>query len=463
MKKVFLLLILLKTIACGESKPNIVYINADDLGWTDLGVQGSTYYETPHLDRLASSGIRFTNGYAAAANCAPSRACAMSGQWPQRHGVYTVGKSTRGKSKDRKLIPTPNTQTLADSVLTLPEVLKQAGYSTTHIGKWHLSQDPLTQGFDLNLAGFEGGSPSKGGYHSPYHYPNLSNEEAGEYLTDRLAAEAVKVIQQHKDKPFFLSFATYTVHTPIQGRKDLVAKFQAKESNQNHYNAEYAAMVHSLDLAVGRIIQTLQEENLLENTLIIFTSDNGGHRGFTSNAPLRSGKGSYYEGGIRAPFIFSWLGTIEPRRVENVPITNLDLFPTLAAVAKAEVPDDKTLDGTSLLPLLTKAEPLTKRSLFWHFPIYLQAYLKNDSETHDPIFRTRPGSAVRSGDWKLHQYFEEGKLELYNLKNDPSEQINLAQKHTVKTKELLELLNGWRKATSAPVPTELNPDYKPNP
>lgn len=458
-----LILVILSTFPLlGQEQPNIVYINADDLGWTDLGVQGSTYYETPHLDKLASSGIRFTNGYAAAANCAPSRACAMSGQWPQRHGIYTVGSSERGQSKNRKLIPIPNKETLPNKILTLPELLQSAGYFTAHIGKWHLSKDPLTQGFDVNIAGFHGGSPSKGGFHSPYHYPNIENKEKGEYLTDRLAQEAVQIISEKRDKPLFLSFTTYTVHTPIQGRKDLVEQFGKKEANNLHNHPEYAAMVHSLDQAVGRIVSALREQKMLENTLIVFTSDNGGHRGYTSNAPLRSGKGSYYEGGIREPFFFSWAGRIEPNQTSASPITNLDLYPTLAAAAKATIPSTTTLDGVNLLPLLTESTPLAERPLFWHFPIYLQAYRKNDLETRDPKFRTRPGSAVRLGDWKLIHYFEDNALELFNLADDIGEQQEISQENPEKTLKLFDLLKCWRKDTNAPIPTRLNPDYKPN-
>ncbi len=458
----FFLIFSLFVFSCSAATPpNIVFINADDLGWTDLGIQGSSYYESPNLDELARSGVRFTNGYAAAANCAPSRACSISGQWPQRHGIYTVGESTRGKTSDRKLIPISNAQILANEVITLPEVLQRAGYFTAHVGKWHLSEDPCTQGFDINIAGFHGGSPSKGGYFSPYHYPHIANDQPGEYLTDRLATEAVKIINTHSDKPFYLSFTPYTVHTPIQGRKDLVKKFQTKETDKYHNNAKYAAMVYSLDIAVGRIRAALAEQNLLENTLLIFTSDNGGHNGITSNFPLRAGKGSYYEGGIREPFFFSWPGQIETGISNETPITNLDLFPTILAAANITPPTGKILDGQNLLPLLTEKESLPDRNLYWHFPVYLQAYRKNDLETRDPLFRTRPGSVVRSGDWKLHQYFEDNGLELYNLKTDLSEKENLVHSHPEKAKELLTQLENWRKKTQAPVPTDLNPDFQP--
>lgn len=463
MKQLCLCLLSLTPLILAAEKVNIVYLNADDLGWADLSIYGSTFYETPHLDQLAQSGLRLSNGYAAAANCAPSRACAMSGQWPQRHGIFTVGSSERGNSKDRKLIPIPNTTALADEVLTIPEMLHNEGYFTAHVGKWHLSDDPLLQGFDVNIAGFHGGSPSKGGYHSPYHYPNIEQQDKGEYLTDRLAEEAVQIITQQKDRPFFLSFSPYSVHTPIQGRKDLVKKFQAKKEaapNQQHHNAEYAAMISSLDSAVGRIIATLKKENLLEKTLIVFTSDNGGHSGITSNAPLRSGKGSYYEGGIREPFLFSWLGKIPAGKVDKSPISNLDLFPTFAALAKAQIPDSKVLDGVDLLPFLTEGKALPQRALFWHFPIYLQPYKKDDQETRDLLFRTRPGSVIRLGDWKLHHYFEDNGLELYNLAEDLSEKNDLSLKRPEKTKELLQLLQNWRKETKAPIPTKQNPNYQ---
>lgn len=446
-----------------ETRPHIVYINADDLGWTDLSCQGSRYYETPNLDRLAASGAVFTNGYAAAANCAPSRACAMSGQWPQRHGIYTVGTSERGKEKTRKLIPIENNNTLADKVLTLPEVLQASGYYTAHVGKWHLGEDPLTQGFEVNIAGFHGGSPGKGGYHSPYKYPNIENPNKGEYLTDRLAQEAARIITDRaaQPEPFFLHFTTYTVHTPIQPREDLKQKFEGKTGDKHHSNPSYAAMVYSLDQAVGVILTTLEKHELLEKTLIIFTSDNGGHRSYTSNAPLRAGKGSYYEGGIREPFFFSWQGHIAGAQTIDTPITNLDLFPTLTAAAEATLPEDKKLDGANLLPLLTSGDPLPKRALFWHFPIYLEAYRKNDQETRDPLFRTRPGSAIRLGDWKLQHYFEDDALELYNLRDDLSETTDLAKENPEKAKELLTLLKEWRQNTDAPIPSKPNPNYQP--
>jgi len=464
--------------------PNIVYINADDLGYMDINCYAKehlteTYYETPNLDKLAASGIRFTNGYAASANCAPSRCCFMTGQWPQRHGVYTVGSSERGNAKDRKLIPTKNGWFLSEKDTFVSEVLKEAGYTTAHFGKWHLTKDdPTHHGFDYNYGGNKSGSPTKGGYHSPYHYPNVVCDKKGQYLTDRLAQEAVNFIKQHKKKgkqapaadkgrqapslrPFFIHFTPYSVHTPIQAKAALQKKYQKKSKTKHHKNPSYAAMVQSLDEAVGRIIDTLEKENLLHNTLIVFTSDNGGVDSITDNFPLRAGKGSYYEGGIREPFLFSWKGQISPNQINHTPITHLDLFPTFLATSKNNIPN--SLDGRNLLPLLrdnAANKRHEKRTLYWHFPIYLQAYKKNDKETRDPLFRTRPGSTIRQGDWKLHHFFEDNALELYNLKDDLSEQNNLAATNPEKAKELFTLLDKWRKETNAPIPTKPNPKYK---
>jgi arylsulfatase A-like enzyme len=442
-------------------KPNIIYINADDLGWTDLGYRGSTYYRTPNIDKLASQGMTFSDAYAPAANCAPSRACCMTGQYTPRHGIYTVGSSERGKAKDRKLIPTKNTTVLADEHVTIAETLKDAGYITCHVGKWHLGPDPTTQGFDVNIAGCEWGSPSGGGYHSPYKYPNCVQTKKGEYLTDRLGTEAIAFIEKHKDQPFFLHFATHSVHTPLQAKADLIAVYSNRAPTEAHSNPTYAAMIQSLDENVGRIMQKIDELGLADNTLVLFTSDNGGVWKTSKQWPLRAGKGSYFEGGIREPMIVRWPGKVEPGSTCDVPVSGIDFFPTFLDAAGAEAPDGKTLDGVSLMPLLTQAGAIEDRPLFWHFPIYLQGYFKKGhTETRDLKFRTRPGSAVRRGDWKLHERFEDGGLELYNLKQDIGEKNNLADAEPEKTRELHELLKAWRKQTGAPVPTELSPEYE---
>lgn len=441
-----------------ERKPNVIYINADDLGWADPAYQGSTFYKTPNIDRLASQGIIFTNAYAPAANCAPSRACCMTGMYTPRHGIYTVNGSDRGKAKDRKLIPTRNKTILDDKHVTIAEVLKDSGYVTCHIGKWHLGDDPRTQGFDFNIAGCHWGSPSGGGYHSPYKYPNCEQEQKGEYLTDRLGSEAVKFIEKNKNKPFFLHFATYTVHTPIQGKPELTAKYKKEAPSKAHQNPEYAAMIHSLDENVGKIMAKLDELDLAKNTLVLFTSDNGGVWKISKQWPLRAGKGSYYEGGIREPMVMRWPEKIKPGSKCHVPISGIDYFPTIIEATGARKPEGKILDGVSLMPLITQTGPIKERPLFWHFPIYLQG---GNPETRDLKFRTRPGSVVRCGDWKLHEYFEGGELELYNLKHDIGEKNNLANTNPDKTKELHDLLKAWRKETGAPVPSEINPEYKP--
>lgn len=444
------------TSISSEAKPNIIYINVDDLGWADLGYQGSTYYETPHIDKLAKSGAIFTNAYAPAANCAPSRACCMTGQWTPRHGVYTVNNSDRGNPKDRKLIPVKNTLHIKDSNLTMATALKNAGYKTCHIGKWHLSKDPTNNGFDINIAGTHAGGPYSGGYHSPYKYPNCEQKEPGEYLTDRLTSEAIGFIDKHQHKPFFLHLAYFTVHTPIQGKKDKIKKFKVKTPSNGQNNATYAAMISSLDDNIGKLKNYLEQKKLLENTLILFTSDNGGVWKISKQWPLRAGKGSYYEGGIREPLIISWKGKIKPDTRVHIPVQGIDYFPTFLAAAGAKKPDTKKLDGINILPLAMGKDEPSERALYWHFPIYLQG---GNEDCQDSIFRTRPGSAIRHGNWKLIEYFENGELELYHLKKDPSEKSNVAKTFPSKTKALLEMLSHWRDETGAPVPTEKNPGF----
>ena len=328
--------------------PNIIYIMADDLGWTDLSGQGSTYYESPNIDRLAAQGMVFSNAYAPASNCAPTRAACITGQYGPRHGVYTVNSSARGESKDRKLIPIPNTTELAESALTIPEVLKSAGYVTGHIGKWHLGGDPLEHGFDENIGGGHWGLPPGNGYNSPYAFPNCIQEEEGEYLTDRLGREAVRFIERNKDKPFYLSYWTYSIHSPIQGKKDLVEKYGNKQVTEAHDYPAYAAMVQSLDENVGSLMDKLEELGLAENTLIVFTSDNGGVWRWSKQWPLRSGKGSYTEGGIRVPMFVRWPGRIQQGSTSETPVCGIDLFPTFLDAAGIEKPQGKVLDGVSL-------------------------------------------------------------------------------------------------------------------
>ncbi len=442
----------------GKSRPNIVIINIDDMGWLDVGFMGSKYYETPNIDRLSSQGMVFTNGYAAAANCAPSRACLMTGEWTPRHGIYTVDNSDRGKSRDRKLIPIPNTVTLADDILTIPEVLKKNGYTTCHAGKWHLTDDPLKRGFDVNIGGSHAGNP--GSYYPPYkNVSSLQAPSPGYYLTNLVMDKTLDFLKTVDNKPFFLYYAPYAVHTPIQPVKELLGKYANKPEWNGQKNVEYATMVENVDQQVGRLIDQLECRGMMDNTFIIFTSDNGGVYNITKQWPLRAGKGSVYEGGIREPLFFVWKGKIKGGSQSDIPVSNLDFFPTILRVAEINSVESKILDGESILPVLTGSGTMKERPLFWHFPIYLEG---GNKECQDTIFRTRPGSAVRLGDWKLIQYFENNDLELYNLKDDIGEKNNQASSNTEKTRELLDLLMKWRNEIGAPVPFQLNPNFENN-
>ncbi|PCH71359.1 MAG: aryl-sulfate sulfohydrolase [Bacteroidales bacterium] len=440
-----------------QEKPNFLFILIDDLGWKDLGCMGSKYYETPNIDKLATEGVSFTNAYAPAANCAPSRACILSGQNTPRHGIYTVGSSERGDSRSRKLIPVENKTTLTDANLTFAEVLKGEGYRTGSIGKWHVGNDPRTQGFDVNIAGSHAGHPKS--YFSPYKNKNLIDGPEGEYLTDRLTCEAIQFLKESKDQPFCLYLPYFTVHTPIQGKKELIEKYKAKGGEKGQNNAAYAAMVESVDQNIGKLMQSLDDLGLAENTMLVFFSDNGGIAKISSQRPLRAGKGSYYEGGIREPMIIRWPKKIKGEQECDVPVSGLDFYPTFLEAAGVSLPKGKILDGESLIPMLTEGKSLQREALYWHFPIYLQAIHPILDEARDPLFRTRPGSVIRVGDWKLHEYFEDGGIELYNLKEDLGEKENLVKKFPKKAKKLLRMLTKWRQKMNAPIPEEPNPQY----
>ncbi len=459
--RILFAIITLLNISCGVdkgSKPNILLINIDDMGWRDVGFMGSQYYETPNLDALAREGMIFTNAYASAANCAPSRACMMSGQWSPRHGIYTVGSSERGKSKDRKLVPVENNEYMPEDNILIPQVLKNAGYATCHAGKWHLNDDPTLFGFDINIGGSHAGSP--GNYFPPYKNVALDPPAEGYNLTRLVMDRALDFVESMDDTPFFLYYSPYAVHTPIQPLQELLPKYELKTPWNGQKNKEYATMVENLDTQIGRLVTNLEESGKLENTLIIFISDNGGHYGITKQWPLRSGKGSYYEGGIREPMFAYWRGKIQSGKKTDIPVSNLDFYPTLLEVAGVKKPEEKILDGKSILPVLAGSGSQEERPLYWHFPIYLQAYVKNDTTTQDPLFRTRPGSAIRLGDWKLIQYFENNDLELYNLQEDIGEIENRVSENPEKVNELLALLEKWREEVGAPVPTDLNEEYQ---
>jgi arylsulfatase A-like enzyme len=440
--------------------PNIVFIYVDDLGWRDLGVQGSRYYETPNIDRLASQGMRFTQAYANAPNCAPSRAAVMSGRYAPRTGIYTVNSAARGKSEDRRLIPVENETTLDLDVVTLAEALSEAGYLSAHFGKWHLGGDghsPTDQGFASNVGGDHNGSPP--GYFFPYEraglaLPGLEEGEHGEYLTDRLVDESVTFLEQAAGgAPFFLYLSHFSVHTPIQGRPDLIARYEGKAPADGQGNPAYAAMVSAVDEGVGRVLEALDRLDLADNTVVIFTGDNGGHGPVTSMAPLRGAKGMLYEGGIREPLIVKWPGRVEAGAVEDTPVIGLDFYPTLLELSGLD-DADRSLDGVSLLPLLQGSTSPPERDLFWHFPAYLQA----TSAVSGP-WRTTPVSVIRRGRYKLLHFFEEERRELYDLETDLSEVTDLADALPDVADELHAALEAWWAETGAFIPTERNPEY----
>ena len=455
----FLLLLMLLPSCNNESldKPNIILIVADDLGWSDLSYMGSEYYETPNIDKLSKSGMTFYNGYASSANCAPSRATMLSGKYHTEHGIYTVRNSDRGSRKTRKIIPIETKTTLDLDFFVIPEMLKEVGYTNGHFGKWHLGDvgfHPEQSGFDVNIGGNRHGGP--GGYFAPYPNPELENEPKGEYLTDRIGDEVVKFIDQNKENNFFAYVPFFSVHTPIQSKPDYQKKYSNKESNEYHNRPDYAGMIQSLDENIGKILDKIDTLNLSENTLIIFTSDNGGIRAISNQYPLRAGKGSYYEGGIKVPMIFSWKGKIEAETDSYERISNLDFYPTIKNLVGYK--ENIDLDGVDLTPIF-KGEKLKKRELYFHFPIYLEPYrVQLDSGT-DPLFRTRPGTVIIKDNWKLHHYYEDNKFELYNLEKDISESKNLVEINKEKKTELLMDLNNWRKAKNAPIPSKLNPYY----
>ncbi|MFV1994640.1 MAG: sulfatase [Verrucomicrobiales bacterium] len=449
--------------AAPPPKPNILFIFLDDFGWKDTSYMGSDFYETPHLDRLAAGGMVFTNGYSSAANCAPARACLLSGQYSPRHEIYNVGTGPRGKAQYRRLKHIPGTDTLRPDIVTWASALQAAGYQTATIGKWHLSDDPKPYGFDVNIGGTHSGGPPKGYYPPHGKVPGLKNAPEGEYLTDRLSAEAVDFITANARKPWLLYLTHFAVHTPIQAKRELLAKYQAKPPGALHDDVRMATMIQAVDDGVGEIVAVLEDLGLRENTAIFFFSDNGGYGPATDMDPLKGYKGTYYEGGIRVPFFVNWPGTVAPARTE-APMIGVDIYPTFCEIGGAPMPAGQPADGLSLLPLLTgrknAADALAQRPLYWHFPAYLQSYGPGvNSEQRDPLFRTRPCSIVRVGDFKLHQYFEDGGLELYNLADDIGESRDLSSSMPEKVAELKRLLENWRRDVNAPVPTEANPEF----
>ena len=452
----------------GKTPPNFVFILADDYGWRDTGFNGSTFYETPNLDRLAARGMRFSEGYAACPVCSPTRASIMTGKYPARlHLTDYIGGTRTGK-----LLPAPYLDHLPLEETTLAEALKEAGYTTQFIGKWHLGDAgyyPENQGFDGNVAGYQAGSPRS--YFVPYQNPKLPDGPAGEYLTDRLTDEALKFLDARAKAPapFLLYLSHYAVHNPKQGKKELADKFAAKAKEHPAIGPEfitdhdrqvrlvqndpvYAAMVKSLDESVGRVMDKLDELGLAGNTVFIFMSDNGGlstSEGTpTSNAPLRMGKGWVYEGGIREPMIVHWPGVTRPGSAWNEPVTSTDFYPTMLEMAGLAPRPAQHADGVSLVPILKNGKAPERKAIFWHYPHY-----GNQGGA--------PAGAVRAGDWKLIRWYEDGRQELYNIKQDTSERNNLAAQMPAKVTELAALFDGFLKETGAAMPSP-NPNYDPN-
>lgn len=447
-------------LAGASAKPNIIFILADDLGWTDLGVQGSKYYESPNIDRLATQGMRFTN-YHHCQNCAPTRAALMSGQYAPRTGVYTVGGIERFNWRIRPLRPVDNVQGLPLEKVTVAQALKSVGYATAIFGKWHLGEKdefhPGKRGFDEAITTM--------GKHFDFNTQPKVDYPKGVYLADWLTDKSVDFIQRHKDKPFFLYLAHFGVHTPYDAKKELMEKFKPKPGVGGHNNPIYAAMIYSVDESVGRVMATLDELKLADNTVVIFASDNGGVGGYdreglkaggiTDNAPLRSGKGSLYEGGIRVPFIARWPGVVKPGSTCGTPAIHVDVYPTFLDIAGAKSSENHPLDGESLVPLLRQSGPLKREAIYHHFPGYLGA--------GENTWRTTPVGVITAGDWKLMEFFEDKRLELYNLKDDLGEKTNLATTMPEKAKELHDKLVAWRKSVNAPMPTPNKPDPNAQP
>lgn len=439
-------------------RPNFVFLLADDLGWTGLRCFGSDFYETPHLDRLAEAGMKFTNAYSACTVCSPTRASIMTGMSSAR---LRLTDFIAGQNRPWAKLRIPNwTKRLEHRHVTIAEALKAGGYSTALVGKWHLAApgnrngefDPVKHGFDTQH--FK--PPRSRGYFLPKGF-NKDGESGSDYATDYLTDQALKVIDENKSRPFFLYFAYHTPHTPVQGRPDLVKKFQTKvRADATHKNPDYAAMVSSLDTSVGRILQRLKDHGLTKRTIVIFTSDNGGltqrygkHDGFTENLPLRRGKGSAYEGGVRVPTIMSWPGVTKPGSVCDEPVMTIDYYPTLLEIAgvAGDANHNRNVDGKSLLPLLKDAKQSFHRDLFWHYPHY---HAGGDG----------PYSAIRSGRWRLIEFHEDNSLRLFDLENDLGEQHDLSKEQPQRTRDLHQRLQKWRGTVKAQMPTK-NPVYDP--
>jgi len=433
--------------------PNFVFILADDLGWADLSCYGSDLHETPNIDKLARQGMRFTDAYAAAPVCSPSRASIMTGKYPARLHMTTWYEASANPPQNRKLIPPVTQGNMPLEQVTIAEVLKAAGYFTAHVGKWHLGDAghyPQTQGFNVNIGGTFWGAPAT------FFYPySGSKRYGGEYRYVPHLEFGTEVMDKVKDKPFFLNLCYHTVHTPIEGKPELVEYYKNKvRPGMNHQNYEYAAMVHSLDENVGRVLDKIDELGLAERTIVVFFSDNGGYinefnqKVVTNNYPLRCGKGSLYEGGIREPLIIRWPGVTQAGSVCSEPVSSIDFYPTFLDMTglAGDPKHNADMDGISLVPLLKNpAGKLKRKVLYWHYPHYYPT--------------TTPVCAVRQDHWKLLEYFEDNHIELYDLSNDIGERNDLAEKIPEEAEKLRNHLDAWRKAVSAQIPSP-NPKFR---
>ena len=436
--------------------PNIVFFLIDDWGWTDAACYGSKLYETPNIDRLATQGMKFSDAYAACTVCSPTRAATMTGKYPARlHITDWIAGHVRPNAK----LKIPDwTKYLPLEETTIAEALRARGYATGLFGKWHLGGPeffPEHQGFDVNVGGCDRGQP--GAYFPPYGIVNIKDERPGEFLSDRLTRDAISFIEANRERPFFVYFPHYAVHTPLAGKPDVIAKYQKKlaAGTYTQTNAVYAALVESIDDSVGAIVRRLEELKLDKDTIIVLTGDNGGLSGTvnaqgwrpgpTRNDPLRLGKGSPYEGGTRVPLIVRWSGVVQPGSASAVPVSSIDYFPTLLEAAGA--PAAAGLDGESIMPVLKGGAALQRSAIYWHYPHY------------HPGSAT-PYSAIRDGDWKLIHFYEDNHVELYNLRADLGEKNDLARTNVAKATELRAKLDAWRASVGAQAPTQ-NPDYDP--